>query len=780
MIIRKVIIMKQPLNFNWSFISDYKEEYLKSLPKDVTKVDIPHNIKDVPYNYFDEKDYQKVSTYEKFFDVESDIIDKSVILHFEGFMLQADIYLNDEFLGHFISGYFPVKIDVSKVIKQKGNRLVVILDSNEDKNIPPFGFAVDYLTFGGIYREVSLEIHESTYLDNFYISANRKGEVEITYDVVGKDKIHIEHEIYDNDNLFYSTNDNKFRCIGMRLWDINNPYLYLLKTIVKVNKKEEIYYHKFGFRSAIFKSDGFYLNEKRVHLIGLNRHQLYPYVGAAMPKNMQIEDAIILKKLGVNIVRTSHYPQSEHFLNKLDELGILFVNEVPGWQHISKEEIWRNNYYDFVKRLVLKERNHTSLVAYGVRIDESKDDHELYQKGNDIAHNLDKHRQTIGVRNTKQSELLEDIYGYNDFTCWNMKKGVENPKKVKKGNSPYLITEYMGHMDPLKATSDIEKAEEVSLHHLRVIDDSYKYQRISGCIGWCFVDYYTHVDFGSGDHICPHGVLDMFRNKKYSAYPYMVNQEDYPVLEILTNMKPGDFPTAIYNDIYVFTNADYIKLYKNNEFVKTYYPKNDEFKYVKHPPIKINDILGETFKDKRFTKKENARLAEIFSYGGIYGYGNLRFKDKVYVAKVVLKYHLTWDDLLDIWNNHVATWGGYAKSFKFVGYIKDKEVISKTISPYFKFHYQYDFDRTVLENKETYDVLPIRISYRDEDGSLMNYASRSFKIETNGPIKLIGPSIQSLLGGQITIYIKSLNMKGKGNIKIIFDDEIKEIEVDVK
>ena len=82
-------VMKQTLSFKWNYIDDYKEEYLKALPKEATIVDIPHNIKDVPYNYFNENDYQKVVTYEKLFDVEENIENKSVVIRFEGYMLQA-------------------------------------------------------------------------------------------------------------------------------------------------------------------------------------------------------------------------------------------------------------------------------------------------------------------------------------------------------------------------------------------------------------------------------------------------------------------------------------------------------------------------------------------------------------------------------------------------------------------------------------------------------------------------------------------------------------------
>ena len=770
--------MKQSLNFNWSYKDDYKDEYLTTDLKDYLTINIPHNIADVPYNYFDEKIYQKVVTYEKYFDVDESLIDKTSILVFEGFMLQADIYLNSHFLGHFVSGYLPIKIDVSEFISSKNNRLLVVLDSREDPLIPPFGFAVDYLTFSGIYREVYLEVHDQNYLDDIYVHADMNGGINIDFHRYGNEEKKVNFILFDKDDKKIIESDKPiFKIDHPILWDINNPYLY--KLLIKYGKNEK-YECKVGFRNAEFRSDGFYLNNKRLHLVGLNRHQLYPYVGAAMPKRLQIEDAKLLKEIGCNVVRCSHYPQSEHFLNTCDEIGLLFVDEIPGWQHISKEEVWRNHYYSFVERMILKERNHPSLIAYGVRIDESIDDHELYLKGNEIAHSLDKYRQTLGVRNSKNSELLEDIYSYNDFVCSSLKQGVLNPNKVKKGNSPYLISEYMGHMDPLKVTSDIEKAQEVSLRHLRVIDDSYKYKRISGCIGWCFVDYYTHVDFGSGDHICTHGVLDMFRNKKYSSYSYESQQDNHPFLKVLTNMKPGDFPEACYKDIYVFTNCDYVNLYKNDQFVKKYVPNHKEYKNIKHPPIKVMDILGETFKIDKFNKKENRRFAEIFSFGGIYGYGKLKFNDKFYVLRKCIKYHMGWNDLLAIWNNEIATWGGYAKAFTFKGYINDQEVASQIIAPYFEFNYEFKYDNLELHNEETYDVLPIRISLKDKYGDLMNYASRSFEIKTSGPIKLIGPKYQSLLGGQITVYIKSLNEKGIGKVSFIFDDYQKDLEIEVK
>ena len=770
--------MKQSLSFAWNYIDDYQEDYLKCLPKEHCAVDIPHSIKDVPYNYFDEHVYQKVVTYEKLFDVEDDVSNKTSLLRFEAFMLQADVYLNNQFLGHFVSGYLPVEIDVSQYIKQKGNRLFVILDSREDNKIPPFGFAVDYLTFSGIYREVYIVTLPKTYIKDLYAYGDMNGNTYIRYEKVGEEDISLSYELLDKDgNIIAKPTQNEFKLDNPHLWDIDDPYLYTLKVTAS---NGEVYLTRFGYRDAVFTNEGFYLNNKLLKLRGLNRHQCYAHVGYAMPKSMQEDDAVKLKELGINVVRTSHYPQSEHFLNKCDEVGLLVVDEIPGWQHIGKEEVWRNHYYDFVKRMVLKERVHPSLIAYGVRIDESVDDHELYSKGNQIAHENDGHRLTIGVRNFWKSELLEDIYGMNDFSCADLSKGLSNPNKYTKDkDAPILITEYMGHMEPVKGTSDLDKRKHVALRHAKVLDDALKYDRTCGSIGWCFVDYYTHVDFGSGDHLCPHGVMDLYRNKKYTASIYESQQDNHPILDVLTNMRPGDFKEATYQDIFVATNVDHVDLYKNDELVDSFYPKHDQFKYLKHPPILIDDVLGQTFNDPRFTKKERIQIAKAFSYAGIYGFSQITLKQKLLLGRILMKYHLGWADVTEIWNTHIATWGGYAKTFTFKGIKDGKEVISKRIAPSLQFHYEYELERNELIEGDTYDVLPIKVSFVDSDNNVMPYANKAIKVKAEGNVAILGPELQTLLGGQITIYVRSLS-KGKGKVVIANDLENKEFEIMVK
>ena len=770
--------MRQPLNFGWSFIDDYKEEYLEKLLENKTTIDIPHSAIKVPYNYFNELDYQHLFTYEKIFDLEEQLHNRIHILHFAGLMVKAHIYLNGIDLGVHYSGYVPIDIDVTSAIKQKNNRLLVIVDGSEDENCPPFGYAVDYLTFSGIYREVEIVSHLTTYIKDIYAHSDLEGNLEIKYEKVGNDEIKVKHSLFFEGEQITDFEENKGKIIDPILWDLDNPKLYTLRTLVEVNNEKEEYITRFGIRDAIFKPDGFYLNGKKTKLVGLNRHQGYPIVGYAMPESMQKEDADILKDIGLNIVRTSHYPQSEHFLNRCDEIGLLVINEVPGWQFVSKKQEWRDNFMTFLTKMILTERNHPSLIAHGVRIDESIDNHDLYSGANELAHNLDPYRQTLGVRNFKNSELLEDIYAYNDFICSDLKVGLINPKHVKHQGKPYLVTEYMGHMDPYKATADLDRKIEVARRHMKVLDDSFKYDKVSGAIGWCFVDYHTHIDFGSGDHICAHGVMDMYRNPKFSSYVYQSQREDKPILEVLSNIKPGDVAEAVYGDIYVATNCDYVSLYKNDEYVGDFYPNKKDYKYVKHPLILIDDIVGKTFKEERFQEKHWARMGKTFSYYAIHGFNKMKLKDSLFLGRMMLKYKMKYDDLVYYWNKHVASWGGIAKKWTFKGYKDNKEVIVKEIGPSKVFDLKVETNRTTLESRDTYDVTIVKVSHVDEYDSLMYYSQRIINIKTEGAIALIGDENQTLLGGQLSIYVRSKE-KGQGKLTLKMDNIEKVIVFEV-
>ena len=174
---------------------------------------------------------------------------------------------------------------------------------------------------------------------------------------------------------------------------------------------------------------------------------------------------------------------------------------------------------------------------------------------------------------------MEDVYTYNDFVHNGLNKGCEHKKNVTSDiEKPYLITEYNGHMYSTKSFDWEEHRMWHALRHASVLDAVAGEEDIAGSFGWCMADYNTHKDFGSGDRICYHGVLDMFRNPKMAADVYACQQEERPVLALSSTMDIGEHPACNRGETYIFTNADSVKMYKNDRFTKEYKKTDSPYK----------------------------------------------------------------------------------------------------------------------------------------------------------------------------------------------------------
>src|SRR6266568_1904916 len=451
---------------------------------------------------------------------------RHVFADFEGVMTAATVWINGHRLGEYKGGYSPFSFELTPHLNWDGNNvLAVAVDSTERADIPPFGGVIDYLTFGGIYREVALRVVPGTYLENIFakpkdaltdhpsveviclVGSLEKNPEPLTLEaeirdeekVIGRAKTEIPSRDASSEPVAHSL---QLTGLGkVHLWDLKEPRLYTV--VARLRKGSQLFdedTRRIGFREARFTEEGFKLNGRVVKLRGLNRHQTFPFVGQAMPKRVQRRDALILKKeLKCNIVRTSHYPQSRHFLDCCDEIGLLVLEEIPGWQHIG-DAAWKELAVDNVGRMIRRDWNHPSIVLWGVRINESRDDHDFYTRTNALAHSLDPTRQTGGIRYFQNSEFLEDVFTMNDFGF-----------ALKTPNHPrYLNTEFIGHTFPTKTIDNVARHTEHTLRHARVHNQIASSASYTGGIGWCAFDYDTHREFGSGDRICYHGVCDIF------------------------------------------------------------------------------------------------------------------------------------------------------------------------------------------------------------------------------------------------------------------------------
>lgn len=770
--------MIQPINFGWQYADHFQEEYISPEfdASGFETVDIPHANRELPVNYFDERDYQFVSCYRKTFDCTKKKGGR-VLLHFEGVSSYAKVYLNGACIGEHKGGYTAFQFDITDQVKARGNVLVVRVDSTERKEIPPFGNVVDYLCFGGIYREVWLEYVAQQYIEDVFVRTKdiplekKLLDVDVTFSEKLSGKLDLA--VLDGEDVIAEQSCDfdakvlnlKWKVAGLKLWDIDSPNLYTLR--VSLNDGADVREIRFGVREVKFKTDGFYLNGKKVKIRGLNRHQSYPYVGYAMPASAQRSDADILKhELGCNLVRTSHYPNSKHFLDRCDEIGLLVFTEVPSWQYTGEEGEWRDLFVRNVSDMVLHDRNHPSIIMWGVRVNEGPDCDELYVKTNAVAHSLDDTRPTGGVRNFPQSHLFEDVYTYNDFIHSGGKIALNSPMIVAGPKAPYLVTEHNGHMYPTKSFDCEEHRVEHALRHARVLNAAYGNNRISGAIGWCMADYNTHKDFGSGDRICYHGVTDIFRVPKLAAAVYASQQDRTPVMEVSSSMDIGEHPGSCRGQTYVFTNCDYVKLYKNGVYKSTAYPNYKKFPHLPHPPIFADDFIGDALQREDGLNDQAVKaLKPVLIAAAKSGFSIPPQYFALAGAGIVLG-RLKISNIVSLVEKYVGNWGDEQVEFKFEGY-KDGELVKtvvKTASNTVTL--EVHADSTELVIGDTYDVSRVVVKAVDQNGNRLPYCSEAIVLEPDGAVDVIGPRAVSLIGGDVAFWVRTNGQRGSGKVVI--------------
>lgn len=772
--------MRIYLNEGWGYTPHYTHALCGAgFDGALEPVRLPHTVAETPLHYFDESVYQMVSGYRRTLRAPEEWRGKRVLLTFEGAAHDATVFVNGAEAGRHRCGYTAFTVDLSERLRfGEDNVIAVRLDSRGSLNAPPFGFVIDYMTYGGLYRDVYLEVKEPVCLVDVYVSGQVRGgrAVAVTRAAVhgAREGLRLRQDIRRRGGTDWQTvlekpvaaalTETRFAVRGARLWSQEDPALYevrtkLLRDGVMLDERTVVT----GFRSAEFKADGFYLNGEKVKLRGLNRHQSFPYVGYAMPASMQRLDADILKKeLGVNAVRTSHYPQSHDFLERCDELGLLVFTEIPGWQYIGDEE-WKEQAVKNTEDMVRQYRNHTSIILWGVRINESQDDDGLYRRTNAAARRLDPFRPTGGVRNFPKSHLLEDVYTFNDFIHDGKRPGCRSKGAVTPApDRPYLISEYNGHMYPTKSFDCGARRTEHALRHANVLDAVAKEADIAGSFGWCMFDYNTHKDFGSGDRVCYHGVLDMFRNPKPAAAVYASQGEGEPVLEVSSSMDIGEYAGSCLGALYLFTNADSVRMYKNGRFLKEYTRDDSPYRYLPHGPILADDMVGNALEeDEGFPPAQARDVKAVLNAVARYGLDNLPQWAKLTAAKAMALYRMSYRQAVDLYGRYVGNWGGEATVYRFEA-VKDGRVVKKVVKrPVTGLELHARVSHTRLREERSYDVAAVRIWAADAEGNRLYVCNDPVVLETEGPVALIGPPVISLQGGAGGTYVKTLGQAGR-------------------
>ncbi|HEY7816111.1 MAG TPA: glycoside hydrolase family 2 TIM barrel-domain containing protein, partial [Nakamurella sp.] len=383
---------------------------------------------------------------------------------------------------------------------------------------------------------------------------------------------------------------------AVSLWDTDHPTLYTVLTRLGTGDGP-VHEHRvrIGFREARFALDGFYLNGRRVKLFGADRHQFFPYAGGAMPARVQAGDAGIMRReLNCTMVRCSHYPQAEAFYDACDELGLMAWEEAPGWGYLG-DDAWKALAYRDIGEMIVRDRNHPSIIVWGARLNETPNDTAFYTSTNELAHALDDSRPTAGAMAGQRltADYQQDVFGEDDYSSVKDREGVKEPvlqPPVTGAGRPYLVSEAVGTLSGpaiyYRRTDSQAVQQGQATAHARVHDLAASDDRYCGLLAWSGFDYPS----GSGNQyrgVKYTGVVDLFRIPKPGAAIYQA-QADPRVRPVIAPAFYWDFgPMSAVNVLpaaMICANLDRLELFVGGEHFATVLPDTDGYPHLGYPP----------------------------------------------------------------------------------------------------------------------------------------------------------------------------------------------------
>jgi beta-galactosidase len=592
-----------------------------------SKVCLPHANIYVPHMYMNAGNgsstygsgaaWEFISWYRKHYTPPASYNGLRFLLQFEGVATVCSVYVNGTKVGTHSGAYTPFTVDITKnIVFGSDNVIAVCCNSLYQAEVPPEGGHIDYGVFGGIVRNVYLVVAPPLYTEyNFVYMPNCStanctpsgivtSVAKIQNTATVAKKYTVLTSIVDHSNTVVATGTatgtipaqdsiilpptTLSTITNLHLWSPDTPYLYAVYTQVM---DSSTYVDQFndttGFRSIFFglhnvaTNCAFYLNGKLTKPAGLDRHETFPFFGRAAAPRLQKHDADILKGMGCNCVRCSHYPQAPDFIKECDRVGIMLIQEVPGWQYLG-DATWDNNLFLALKEMIARDRNRPSVVSWGVRVNESPDDNTLYIGTNDTARSMDPSRPTYGPRmgSASTADYLEDIWAQT------------STGGTATGPLPFFASESGDGDYPWSWFPDdsfINGASSSCSRNISAQSGGYTNQYCVGTLGWCAFDYesphphawnYTSYPAmgprAANSYIFGGGAEDQFRipkitsnfwasqrNPGITANPAVTgsapNAAMYgPMVFIASDWLPSS-PTTVT----VFSNCDSVQLYLN-------------------------------------------------------------------------------------------------------------------------------------------------------------------------------------------------------------------------
>lgn len=598
-------------------------------------VNIPHTWNDKDADDETPGFYRGPAWYRKQLFVDKSQEGRQAVIYFEGANQEVQCYLNGQFVGEHKGGYTRFCFDITSHLRYGQENLFAIYVNNVyNPNIPPL--SADFTFFGGIYRDVYLQFMNPVHIaTNDYASSgvyirtpevnNSAASIEITTlltnNTLQPAEIRVENIICDADGREVKKThaevklasgetktdiSKKIKIDSPRLWDIDDPYRYMVYTRILDKKKgallDEVV-NPLGLRWFKFDSEkGFFLNGKGRKLIGTARHQDYFQKGNALRDELHVQDVLLLKEMGGNFLRVSHYPQDPVIMEMCDKLGIVTSVEIPVVNAVTETEEFLQNSVEMAKEMVRQDFNRPSVMIWGYMNEiflrrpytEGKQLENYYRFTEKVARALeatireeDPSRYTMMAYHN-MPQYYEDahlteipmIQGWNLYQGWyepdinEFQRLLDRAHKVYKGKV-LMVTEYGPGVDPRLHSYQSERfdfSQEYGLvYHKHYLREMMKRPFIAGSSLWNLNDFYSESRVDAVPHVNNKGVVGLDREKKDVYWFYKTALSRRPILVIGNRewkSRGGVVNTAqkeCIQSVPVFSNAEEVELFVNNK-----------------------------------------------------------------------------------------------------------------------------------------------------------------------------------------------------------------------
>jgi beta-galactosidase len=532
--------------------------------------------------------WRGIGWYRKHFTLDGNLASKRLFLEFEGANSVAEIWLNGHRIGEHKGGYTSFEFDVTGKAWFGGreNVLTVKVDNLFRSSLPPT-VKTDYTFYGGIYRDVWLRFSEPVYVSEIAWETPEVSEtaadLRVRSQVINRSSrdvdLSLAYELLDPQGQSVKTLSSSFAMkagqtldveearasiASPALWSPDSPHLYRLRAALKQGTEIlDVVESPCGFRWFQFDAQkGFILNGKRVQLQGTNWHQSYPGMGCALPNSRHLKDMEILREMGVNFWRTSHYPHDPATVEASDRLGLMMWEELPVNKEIGNPPEYIDDVMTMAEEMIRRDRNHPCVLVWGIAGEVNAPPNISKRVISAVAR---KYRELDSSRPVAMhSPRGEEIEALVDVVGLGVDKETDR-KHQEFPNRPYMTAEYAASTMGRGIYGGGPESEDLACaNHEKYLNDLNLRPWMAGGLIWHQFDYDGETYDGAIPHIVDFGMADLWRIPKEVFYFYQSQWTDKPMVHILGHWTwPGE--EGKIRPVKVYSNAGEVELFLNGK-----------------------------------------------------------------------------------------------------------------------------------------------------------------------------------------------------------------------